>query len=172
MHHAPAEQARGVDPERMCRLCDELATLNTRFSECGQLDPNELKRWEALRKELVQLRGLLGPRRKFARVNTRLMVAFQTGAAFAKAWADSLGGGGLSIQTDRPLAVNDRLRLRLTIPGLPAPLDVETRVAWCSQEGRAGLEFESIDAETRRRVEVFVLETLLRLERSSGNIAS
>ena len=67
--------------------------------------------------------------------------------------------GGMFIQTERPLAVGTRFRLRLALPGDLRPIDATGEVRWIvsQEEGHRipgmGIRFEEISDSSRRRVE-------------------
>ena len=67
-----------------------------------------------------------------------LDVEFVSGEGRAHARATTLGGGGLFVRTDEPLAEDARLRVRFRLPGSLATHAMAARVAWVIDPSDAG----------------------------------
>ncbi len=86
---------------------------------------------------------------------------FKPHEAYSGSLARDLSVGGLQISTAVPLAKNDRLVLRLSLPDFPREIRVIARVAWQRQRpfGSAcehGLQFIEITSEDRDSIAGFV----------------
>jgi uncharacterized protein (TIGR02266 family) len=72
--------------------------------------------------------------------------------------------GGLFLETDQPMTVNEELRLELALPGFP-PFEVAARVKWVRDTDKAlevalrqgmGLEFVSMTPEARAALRAYL----------------
>ena len=64
------------------------------------------------------------------RIPKALAVTYQDGPSVIKAYAKNISPGGLFIRTDNPLKQGDKFFLKLQIPGLLEPMDMQCEVAW------------------------------------------
>jgi uncharacterized protein (TIGR02266 family) len=81
----------------------------------------------------------------------------------------NINEGGLFIETEQPLALDEQVELFFRLPGSDVPVKVTGRVAWIgvSQENQApgmGIEFEGLDDLARRQIDRLVQR--LRVERN------
>ena len=104
-------------------------------------------------------------RRKFARLDTRLPIAYRTLASDTPVEAASrnIGAGGICLFVKEPLQPGTRLEVTLTLPDRERPITVAVEVTWCQQYeliGRAsggrlieaGVSFLSIDPQDREAI--------------------
>ena len=69
-----------------------------------------------------------GPSDRAPRVEYELPVAYSSVSGFVTDWAVNLSRGGLYINTDKPLPVDTVVRLLVTLPGAPFPVELKGRV--------------------------------------------
>jgi uncharacterized protein (TIGR02266 family) len=74
--------------------------------------------------------------RQTERVERVLGLTFRSRQQFLSAYTSNISRGGLFIQTRQPLAPQERFLLRLQVPGVEKPLEVNCQVAWT--RGQAG----------------------------------
>lgn len=60
------------------------------------------------------------------------------------------------MRTTVALDTGTAVRLRFRLPGSPADLDAEARVAWSDHRTGMGLQFTGLDAAARRAIDDFV----------------
>ena len=73
------------------------------------------------------------------RIPKALAVTYQDGPSLVKAYAKDISPGGLFISTDNPLKQGEKFVLKLQIPGLLEPMDIQCEVAWARiQEEKTG----------------------------------
>jgi uncharacterized protein (TIGR02266 family) len=70
------------------------------------------------------------PKRRFRRRTIRVLVDFQVEGVFHCEYATTLGAGGMFLDSDLPLAIGTRLKLRFRLPGSEGLHEIEGRVAW------------------------------------------
>jgi uncharacterized protein (TIGR02266 family) len=78
----------------------------------------------------VALRSPGPPKRRFRRRTVRVLVDFQVEGVFHCEYATTLGAGGMFLDSDLPLAIGTRLKLRFRLPGSEGLHEIEGRVAW------------------------------------------
>jgi CRP/FNR family cyclic AMP-dependent transcriptional regulator len=71
--------------------------------------------------------------RRGGRVEKTLALKFQSRQQFLDAHTGNISRGGLFIQTRKPLAVHERFRLKLQVPGVERPLEIKCQVAWIKE---------------------------------------
>lgn len=73
------------------------------------------------------------------RIPKALAVTYHDGPSLVKAYAKDISPGGLFISTDTPLKKGEKFNLKLQIPGLVEPMDIQCEVAWARiQEEETG----------------------------------
>lgn len=90
-------------------------------------------------------------RRYERRLPVRITVEYEDTEDFLTDYTANLSIGGMFIETQEPLAVGTRFRLRFSVPGREAPIDTVAEVRWA--QGRApgspmapgmGVRFETL----------------------------
>lgn len=75
--------------------------------------------------------GMFRRRRRFQRRAVRVLVEYVSAAGPCRDFATTLGGGGMFIETDEPLAPGARIKVRFRLGGDGAePHEIEGFVAW------------------------------------------
>lgn len=69
-------------------------------------------------------------RRRFRRRTIRVLVDFVAGARVRCDYATTLGAGGLFVETEEPLPVGARLKVRFRLPDGRDVHEIEGRVVW------------------------------------------
>jgi type IV pilus assembly protein PilZ len=72
------------------------------------------------------------------RIPTALPVAFQDRETLVRAYTGDLSTGGLFIKTDHPLPPGRQFVIRLRLPGLTEPLQIQCEVVWARTPEQAG----------------------------------
>jgi uncharacterized protein (TIGR02266 family) len=74
------------------------------------------------------------------RLPLSLCVHYLDRGEYLSQWTENLSAGGLFVRTDRPLLPGARVPLRISFPGLLAPLDLAGEVVWVreAQPGSPG----------------------------------
>lgn len=104
------------------------------------------------------------PSDRAPRVEYELPVAYSSVSGFVTDWAVNLSRGGLYINTDKPLPVETRVRLLVTLPGAHFPVELKGRVTRINAMGAApanqspgmAVEFVDVDDDKRSRIGEFV----------------
>jgi type IV pilus assembly protein PilZ len=107
-------------------------------------------------------------RRLYPRAAVTVRVDYSTVDAMFSEFTRNINEGGLFIETETPLELDEQVQLQFRLPGIDDPLKVNGRVAWISEAGAdetpgMGIEFESLDADARLRIDQIVQE--LRVDR-------
>ncbi|HJZ85237.1 MAG TPA: TIGR02266 family protein [Polyangia bacterium] len=91
--------------------------------------------------------------RKLTRVPIQLEVEYRTTGNFLVAYSTNLSKGGLFLQTAQLLPMGASLMIKIHVPGVDDPIDVDATVAWVraepTDEGHPagmGLEFTGMEA--------------------------
>ena len=66
----------------------------------------------------------MGPERIHPRTDVNLEIRYQSARDFVMAYATRISGGGLFIRTATPLALNQTVHLRFTLPGVAQPFEL------------------------------------------------
>jgi uncharacterized protein (TIGR02266 family) len=108
-------------------------------------------------------------RRRSPRTPVVVRVEYETVDEMFSEFTRNVNEGGLFIETERPLAVDEQVQLLFRLPGSPDPIKASGRVSWVSPgDGSAppgmGIVFESLDQEARARIDALVKR--LRVERN------
>jgi len=74
-------------------------------------------------------------RRKFVRLDTRLPVAYQVTRVPASkpSLSSDIGGGGVCLFLSEPIKAGTMLRVEVTLPDRPQPINFTGEVIWCEQ---------------------------------------
>jgi type IV pilus assembly protein PilZ len=107
-------------------------------------------------------------RRESPRAAVTIRVDYSTVDAMFSEFSRNINEGGLFIESETPLALEERVQLQFRLPGVDDPIKVSGRVAWISQGGLdgppgMGIEFENLDADARLRIDQLV--QALRVDR-------
>jgi uncharacterized protein (TIGR02266 family) len=103
-------------------------------------------------------------RRKSPRTEVVVPVDYSTVDAFFSEFTTNINEGGMFVGTDQPHPIDTQVTLHFRLPGISEPCEVSGRVVWirhqADQEGPRGMgiEFESLDDQTRFRLDELVRE--------------
>jgi uncharacterized protein (TIGR02266 family) len=104
--------------------------------------------------------------RREPRAQKTLSLAFRDRNAFVKAFASNVSAGGLFVRTRNPLPVGERFLLKLQLPGITEPLEIQCEVSW-SRGGEAegepagmGLRFLEMSPDERQALKLYVDDIL------------
>jgi len=103
-------------------------------------------------------------RRKSPRTRAVIPVDYSAVDTFFSEFTTNINEGGMFVGTDTPHPVDTQVTLRFQLPGGEAPCEVTGRVVWLreapDEEGPRGMgiEFETLDEGTRRRINDLVRE--------------
>ena len=96
-------------------------------------------------------------RRRSARTPVTVRIEYATVDAIFSEFTHNVNEGGLFIETDQPLDVDEQVQLVFRLPGSHRSLRVRGRVAWVRPDADGvasgmGIEFEELDAEARSEI--------------------
>lgn len=108
-------------------------------------------------------------RRRAPRAPVTVRVAYETIDALFSEFTRDINEGGLFIETEQPLSVDDQVQLHFRLPGSADAIQVTGHVAWVSSgdDGNPpgmGIEFDSLDEAARASIDALVKR--LRVERN------
>lgn len=90
-------------------------------------------------------------------------VHYRCAEEFRSAYAGNISGGGLFIRTPNPPPLNETVRMRFTLPGVPQPFECHGLVVWANPAPKQslrpagmGLKFLNLSREAKQRIEAFV----------------
>lgn len=133
---------------------------------CDGFIPKPLRREELLTVigEALQL-----AKRSEPRVPAHLSCAVTLSGETTDTWIHTLATGGASVQFPRPLQVGDEFNLLFSLPMDKARIDTRAVVRWVGATVKngppgAGVEFITIDAGDRERINTYVRNKLKMLE--------
>lgn len=69
-------------------------------------------------------------RRRYRRRTIRILVDYYHQQGMACEYATTLGAGGMFIETEQPLALQEPLKVRFRLPGNDTLFEIEGRVVW------------------------------------------
>jgi uncharacterized protein (TIGR02266 family) len=72
--------------------------------------------------------------RNDVRVQKRLTLSFKDSESFVRAYTGNISRGGLFIQTNQPLKQGEQFSLKLQLPGIPQPMEIECEVVWSREQ--------------------------------------
>ena len=97
------------------------------------------------------------------RADVNLEVQFRSAEDFVAAYAKKISGGGLFIQTATPLALNQAVHLRFTLPGMAEPFELKGLVVWTNPFASQaafptgmGIKFLELEPHQRTIIDDFV----------------
>jgi type IV pilus assembly protein PilZ len=107
-------------------------------------------------------------RRLSPRAAVTVRIDYSTVDAMFSEFTRNINEGGLFIESETPLDLDEQVQLQFRLPGVDDPLKVNGRVAWITKAGAdgppgMGIEFENLDANARLRIDQIVQE--LRVDR-------
>jgi type IV pilus assembly protein PilZ len=107
-------------------------------------------------------------RRLSHRAPVTVRVDYSTIDALFSEFTRNINEGGLFIESETPLALDEQVQLHFRLPGVEDPFKVSGRVAWVREAGAdgppgMGVEFENLDAEARLRIDEII--QALRVDR-------
>jgi len=110
-------------------------------------------------------------RRQSQRAPVTLRVRYATIDAMFSEFTRNINEGGLFIETETPLALDEQVQMQFRLPGVEDPFKVSGRIAWVSEPGGdeppgMGVEFENLDRDARRKIDEIVQS--LRVDRKGG----
>lgn len=103
----------------------------------------------------------MGERRGSARIRVKLFVRYRSDSVLLDGWVENLSSGGLFLRTDVLDAEGQQVRLKLTLPGDPAPVYLDGEVARIVTEPPRtgmGIRILDIDPLERRKLANFMIE--------------
>jgi type IV pilus assembly protein PilZ len=118
----------------------------------------------AAQKEPKKEEGIVEERRRSSRADQVIEVAFKDMESFIKAYIGNVGGGGLFIKTDEPIALNETLVVRFYLPNDNEPITVEGKVVWVTPKGvknpsyppGLGLKFVHLNPKDKKKLDDFI----------------
>jgi type IV pilus assembly protein PilZ len=107
-------------------------------------------------------------RRFSPRAAVTVRIDYATVDAMFSEFTQNINEGGLFIESETHLALDDQVQLQFRLPGVDDPIKVSGRVAWIREAGidgppGMGIEFENLDAHARLRIDEIV--QALRVDR-------
>ncbi|MBT3222604.1 MAG: TIGR02266 family protein [Proteobacteria bacterium] len=96
-------------------------------------------------------------KRTSERISARVQVEYKTLDDFLEDYCSNLSMGGMFIETNQPLPINTRFRLRFHVPGRQPAVDTEAIVMWVNDKGSLkkgmGVAFDELAANDKQAVE-------------------
>ena len=110
-------------------------------------------------------------RRLSHRAPVTVRVDYSTIDALFSEFTRNINEGGLFIESETPLALDEQVQLHFRLPGVEDSFKVSGRVAWIRGAGAdgppgMGVEFENLDTEARLRIDEIV--QALRVDRQQA----
>ena len=107
-------------------------------------------------------------RRVSPRAPVTVRVDYSTVDAMFSEFTRNINEGGLFIESEALLPLDELVQLQFQLPGVDDPFKVSGRVAWVREAGidgppGMGVEFENLDADARLRIDEIV--QALRVDR-------
>jgi type IV pilus assembly protein PilZ len=107
-------------------------------------------------------------RRLSPRAPVTVRVDYSTVDAMFSEFTRNINEGGLFIECEAVLPLDEQVQLQFQLPGVDEPFKVSGRVAWVREPGidgppGMGVEFENLDADARLRIDEIV--QALRVDR-------
>jgi type IV pilus assembly protein PilZ len=98
-------------------------------------------------------------RRRSPRAPVTVRVEYASVDALFAEFSRDINEGGMFIETESPLAIDERVQLWFRLPGSEEPIKVSGRVAWVDETiPGMGIEFAALDEEARARINRLVRE--------------
>lgn len=102
-------------------------------------------------------------RRGDPRAEVDVEVHYRTAQEFLSAYTRNISGGGIFVRTQRPLALNQGVRVRFTLPGVSRSFECNGTVVWANPPSNRsslpagmGIKLENLDPEARTLLSEFV----------------
>ncbi len=102
-------------------------------------------------------------RREDPRTEVEVEVDYRTAQEFLSAYARNISGGGIFIRTQRPLSLNENVRVRFTLPGIAQRFESSGIVVWSNPVSRQsflpsgmGIKLVDLDPDSRRLIAEYV----------------
>jgi len=102
-------------------------------------------------------------RREQPRLEFDVEIHYRSAQEFMSAYSRNISGGGIFVRTPQPLALNQRVRLRFTLPGVPHRFEVNGIVVWSnpgssrsSLPSGMGIKLVDLDPQSRGIIAEFV----------------
>ena len=107
-------------------------------------------------------------RRVSPRAPVTVRIDYSTVDAMFSEFTRNINEGGLFIESETLLPLDEQVQLQLQLPGVDDPFKVSGRVAWVREAGidgppGMGVEFENLDADARLRIDEII--QALRVDR-------
>lgn len=112
-------------------------------------------------------------RRQFVRLDVRLPITYRQlpSAASRPAGTKNVGGGGICLFLDEPLAPGTPLAVDIVLPGRQQPVTFDAEIVWCEryevigkglrqQAVEAGVKFVRIDDHDQQAILQYVILSL------------
>jgi uncharacterized protein (TIGR02266 family) len=103
----------------------------------------------------------MGDRRGSSRIRVKLYVRYRSDTVLLDGWVENLSYNGLFLRSDVLDVEGQRVKLKLTLPGEPAPVYVDgevARVVTKPDETGMGIRILDISPLERRRLANFMIE--------------
>jgi type IV pilus assembly protein PilZ len=102
-------------------------------------------------------------RRGDPRIEVDVEVHYRTAQEFLSAYTRNISGGGIFVRTQHPLALNQVVRVRFTLPGIAHNFECNGTVVWANPPSNRsalpagmGIKLEDLDPEARALLAGFV----------------
>ncbi len=110
-------------------------------------------------------------RRHSERAPVMVRVDYSSVDAMFSEFTRDINAGGLFIESETPLAPDEQVQLHFRLPGVDDLFKVSGRVAWVREPGGdepagMGVEFDSLDAQSRRRIDEIIQGLRVDIHRS------
>ena len=94
------------------------------------------------------------------RVPKKLSLAYKDKASFLKAYSKNISNGGLFIKTSKPLPKGESVSLRIQLPDLKDPLNIDCLVVWNNNKGDKplgmGLQFGNMSNSDKKTLQSYL----------------
>ena len=99
--------------------------------------------------------------RESARIATAIEIKFREAGSFVRSYMLNVNNGGLFLKTEKPLALDAAVTMRIQLPDDPVNMNIEGRVVWTNKKSKSfpsgmGIQFTSIMPEHQEKIKVFV----------------
>ncbi len=112
-----------------------------------------------------------GTKRRAARLNNAIPVAYKSVGSFLSDWATNISHGGLFINTRKPLPVGTVVKILIQLPGASFPCELTGRVTRMAEFANhanmvpgMGIEFTGLDDARKAEIDSFVERLRTQLE--------
>ncbi len=100
-------------------------------------------------------------RRRAARAPVTVRVQYATIDAMFSEFTRNVNEGGLFVETDEALEMDEVVVLQFTLPGADVPVQARGRVVRIETTGM-GIEFEKLDTSAREAIDALIRELRIR----------